>query len=1252
MHLSYPPALPVSERRDDIVAAIRAHQVLIVLGDTGSGKTTQLPKMCLEAGRGAQGLIGCTQPRRIAAISVADRVAEELHAPDQVGYKIRFHDQTSKQTLIKFMTDGVLLAETRQDRQLRQYDTLIVDEAHERSLNIDFLLGYLKNLLPSRPELKLLISSATIDADKFSRHFDGAPVIPVSGRTFPITTIHSAPELDDEGESGTYVEQAIAAVDDLALLPEGGDILVFMPTERDINDTLDGLRDRFEQSHLLLPLFGRLPAADQRRIFKPANKRKIIVATNVAETSITVPGIRCVVDTGLARIARYNPRTGTTSLRVSRISRASCEQRRGRCGRTGPGICVRLYSEEDFASREDYTAPEIQRSNLAEVVLQMINLRLGDPAHFPFIDPPPPAAVRDGYRSLRELGAISGDDRLTANGRLMARLPLDPRISRIIIEGMALGAPREVTVLAAALSIQDPRVRPPDKEHKADEVHRQFVDKRSDFLTLLNIWNTFFAGDEAPSKSRLSRFCKANFLSWQRMREWMDVHEQIGRLLREHRDRDAGETAATADASGSYDAVHCALASGFLRNICQKKEKNLYLAAGNREVVLFPGSGLYNKGPQWALAAEFVETTQLFARTVAAIEPEWLERLGGELCKRSWSDPHWEKKSGKVLATERVSLFGLVIVAGRRVEYGRINEKTLIEAREIFIRSALVGGQLGGQYPFLEHNQALVAQFAEMEERFRRRDIVVDEEVLYTFYDSRLGKVYDRFTLNRLLRGKKNDAFLRMSEEDICNAIPDSEELYRFPATLRAGEIELELRYCFAPGDEADGVTARIPRHLIDHLNPQVFEWLVPGLLPEKLLLLLKRLPKQLRRRLVPMPDAVDRLLDELVLYRGSLYQELERAILRAFQVVVQRADWQADTLPPHLRMRFVLLDEHGEQVAVGRSFAELQAHRERAVLPTATGAASLPPAREIGPDDLDVITPRLPVMDAGGRLAGLFFPALKVDELHNTVALHYLDSEPQSRRCNRLGLQFLYGQHFAAEMTAIRKQCKAAVTGHSASWFSLGAKISASDLRSLLQAFVLDAVFATSDGALPTQAEFRATVDRCRAEGVLRIATAALEAVIATLRQRREVKSRINDWATRAKKNRSFHEQRYNEYLAALEQIVPDNFLKVLTATELQHKPRHLQALAVRIERAEHDPQTDGKKAERLRLPLTRLAEMAQFSSQSPACRACQREYRQLVEEYRVSIFAPELGTALPVSEQRLEQKWQELDNLCRRVE
>ncbi|MCL1981310.1 MAG: ATP-dependent RNA helicase HrpA [Proteobacteria bacterium] len=1248
MQLSYPPELPISEQKEALVTAIRQHRVLIVVGDTGSGKTTQLPKMCIEAGRGATGMIGCTQPRRIAALSVADRVAQEVKAPEKVGVKIRFHDRTTESTLIKFMTDGVLLAETRQDPHLHHYDTLIVDEAHERSLNIDFLLGYLKNLLPIRPDLHLVISSATIDVERFSSHFDQAPVISVSGRSYPITTLYFDAADEDEPDQ-SYVDQAIAAVEELAQQPLGGDILVFMPTERDIADTLDGLH-HLADSHLLLPLFGRLPASDQRRVFHPAARRKIIVATNVAETSLTVPGIGFVVDTGLARISRYNPRTGTTSLKVGRISQASCEQRRGRCGRTGPGTCIRLYSEEDFLSRDLFTLPEIRRANLAEVILQMIDLKLGDPARFPFLNPPPEAAIREGFRLLRELGATTSENHLTANGRLMAGLPLDPRISRIIIESMALNASREITILAAALSIQDPRLRPPDKEFKADEAHRQFVDKSSDFLTLLNIWNAFFVPNgEPPSKSRLARFCKSNFLSWQRMREWMDVHEQINRLLQTQKRLKANQ----ADQPAGYDAIHMALVSGFLRNICLKKEKNTYLAAGNREVVLFPGSGLYHKGPQWAVAAEFVETSQLFARTVAAIQADWLERLGGPLCKRSWSEPHWEKRSGKVLALERVSLFGLAIVAGRKVEYGRINDKTMQEARDIFIRTALVDNQLGGRYPFLEHNTALIARFEEMEERFRRRGIVVDPEVLYQFYDARLGKVYDRFTLNRLLRNKKNDSFLRMAEEDICLAVPDTEELYRFPATLRAGELELELSYLFAPGDEADGVTVRLPSQLLPHLNPQVFEWLVPGLLPEKLLFLCRRLPKQIRRRLVPLPDAVDRIMDGLSLYRGSLYQELERAILRIYQVVAQRGDWQADTLPPHLKMRFLVLDDQGKTLAFGRSFTGLQENcRVEAPHRGTAASSSLPPVREITEDDLDSFPRQLTLTDPDGRTAGLVFAALSPDPQRQTVSLNYLDDASRAKRQNTLGMNALYTRHFAKEMTALRKLCKEAIINHSASWLSLGCTGSSTELRANLDAFLLDHLFATATGDVPTCAHFAETVRRVSEQGLLRTAAALLAQVIEILQQRRAVSIRINAFRTRAQAAKNYQQARHDDYLASLEQIVPADFLRRWHAGCLRHKLRYLQALALRVERAEHAPAKDDKKAERLRGPESRLAQMARFSNPSPACLASQEAYRELLAEFKVSLFAPELGTAQPVSEQRLLQKWQEVESRCRQVE
>ncbi len=1251
MRLSYPPALPISERREEIVATIAAKQCLILIGDTGSGKTTQLPKMCVEAGRGQAGMIGCTQPRRIAALSVADRVAEETGAPNKIGCKIRFHDRTSADTLIKFLTDGVLLAETRADRLLSRYDTLIIDEAHERSLNIDFLLGYLKQLLVLRPDLKLIISSATIDAERFSAHFDNAPVISVSGRTYPITTEYwDEASTEDNADDISYVDQAIAAIESLCSNPLGGDILVFMPTERDINDTLDGLK-HLADSHALLPLFGRLPAATQRAIFKPASKRKIIVATNVAETSITVPGIRYVVDTGLARIARYNPRSGTTSLRVSRISQASCEQRQGRCGRIGPGTCIRLYSEEDYNSREAFTPPEIQRSNLAEVILQMQDLQLGDPTAFPFINPPPASALRDGYRLLDELGAFSpgAQRRLSKNGRFMARLPLDPRIARIILEAGKQQALQEGIILAAALSIQDPRIRPPDQEGKADAAHRAFISKQSDFLSLLTLWAMLHQEEKTPTRSQLSRFCKTNFLSWQRMREWMDVHEQIVRLVQSQR-----QLRFNAEPAG-YAAIHKSLASGFLRNICQKKEKNTYIAAGGREVILFPGSGLYNKGPQWAVAAEFVETSQVFARTVAGIEPEWLEELGGDLCRRSWSAPHWEKKSGRVMALERVTLFGLTIVAGRRVDYGRINAATRAEAQEIFIRTALIEGQLGGRFPFLEHNLALRQHFEELEDRLRRRGIVVDEEALYAFYASRLATVYDRSSLKRLLRDSGSDNFLRMAESDICRAAPDGAELYRYPPLLTSSGMDIPLQYHFSPGAEDDGVSALISVRQLPELNPQPFEWLVPGLLPEKVLQLCKRLPKRLRRLLVPLPEAVDNILDGLTLYQGSLYQELERVILRQYQVHVQRDDWQAETLPAHLKIRFVLMDDSGQVLAQSRSLTELLQYGPDAASLPEHKTHNLPETRVVQADTLDSIEAVITLTGAPGKPELLAYASLQVDQAGSKVELHYVTNREESRGQIRAGLQLLLMQDLGRDAASLRKLCKDAITSQSASWLSLGAGISAAELQHQLFAFVLEAVFDLDMETIPSQTQYNLALAKVQREGLLRLARPVLERVVQLVRSRRELASVIQQWASRARQARNYDASRHEEYQLALQRIVPNNFLEELGSDSLRERLRYLQGLAMRIERAEHDPKKDALKAERLQGPENRLREAERFmrlAGHSSQCRACLQEYSVMLEEFRVSVFAPELGTKQPVSEKRLRQKWTEVENICRRVE
>ena len=1248
MRLHYPEILPISARRADIIKTVQEHQVVVIAGDTGSGKTTQLPKMCLEAGRGRQGIIGCTQPRRIAAVSMAERVREELRAPDLVGYKIRFHDHTGADTKIKFMTDGILLAETRSDRHLAQYDTIIIDEAHERSLNIDFLLGYLHQLLKLRKNLKMIISSATIDTEKFSRHFSNAPVIQVSGRTYPVTYRYHEPDTATVNNEQTMVEQATSEVISLADNPGGGDILVFMPTERDILDTVELLKKKLQNPALVLPLFGRLHGADQRKIFQPSQLRKIIVATNVAETSITVPGILAVVDTGVARIARYNVRAGTTSLPVSRISRASCDQRAGRCGRTGPGTCIRLYSEEDYLSRPEFILPEILRSNLAEVILQMISLRLGDPRKFPFVDPPATRAINDGYRILRELGAITTDHHLTKRGRIMAGLPLDPRISRMIIEGEKLGALREVTVIAAVLAIQDPRIRPADKIEKAEAAHRKFIQPGSDVITFVNIWDSCKNAMQGKHPAAgLRKFCKTNFCSWQRMREWFDIHDQILRILKQHK----GFNINTQSAQPA--AIHQALTAGFLRNIGMRKKKNSYQVSGNREVILFPGSGLYNRGPQWIVAADFVHTSQLFARVVASIDVNWLEQLGGDLCKRSWSDPHWRKKAGQVTALEKVTLFGLILTAGRRVNYGRINKETGREAREIFIHQALINGELGGSYPFLQHNLDLARRFADMEERLRRRGIMMDDQVLYDFYDKRLGNIYDRFTLNRFLKKKKSDQFLWMDEEDICRTLPDSDELYRFPDRLQTGRGTLKLHYQFQPGHEEDGVTVDVPVQYYPALSSGLFEWLVPGLLEEKIFSLLKGLPKRLRKLFVPLPIAVDRIMDGLDIYQGSLYPALEQIIFRRFQVTINREDWQVDNLPVHLRMRFRLCDERGKTLHCSRSFHDLANYCSRSVSPVFTTRQSeLPEKSNITVWEFSTAPQPIPRMDGHDRVTSIYYPALFVDEQKQSLTLKYIDDIERAHLNNRIGLRFLYGLQFPREIKAIKKECKAAVAGHSASWISLGMQATAADIKNMLANCILDGLFHTSSGELPDREKVDNTVSELKQLGILQAVHKYLDQILDLLATRRQVQITLTQCTQRTAQSKSYDKNRFDEYQGLLKKLLPRDFLTTIQLNEITDKKRYLQALALRIERAEYSPLKDLQKARRLQPVLNRLLQLNERKKLSMVCREEIALYRHMVEEYRVSIFAAELGTAFPVSEKRLEQQWKKLEDSCRTME
>ncbi|MFH1216167.1 MAG: ATP-dependent RNA helicase HrpA [Pseudomonadota bacterium] len=1264
--ISYPADLPIAAEKNRIVEAIRANQVVVIAGDTGSGKSTQIPKMCLEAGRGKAKLIGCTQPRRLAATSVAERVREELGpAAFLVGYKIRFLDRTGPDTRIKFMTDGILLAETQGDPLLTAYDTIIIDEAHERSLNIDFLLGILKKLLRKRADLKVIITSATIDTEKFSRAFDNAPVVEVCGRTYPVEIRYQEKPVSEGDESSPleigYVEQAVDAVLDICRRDGGGDMLVFMPTERDIRDTAEMLGKRFrndagrlgikEREPEILPLFGRLSGADQNRIFRKSQARKIVVSTNVAETSVTVPGIRFVVDTGLARISSYNVRARTTKLPVTAVSRASCDQRAGRCGRVGPGICVRLYSEEYYLARPQFTPPEIVRSNLAEVILRMIALNLGSPKSFPFIDPPMPRAINDGYNLLIELGALDRQRRLTDMGRVMARLPLDPRISRMIMAARENNCLREVVIIAAALSIQDPRIRPAENAKQADEAHGRFRSKQSDFVSFLHLWDHYdhLVGQE-KSKSALGRFCKKNFLSFQRLREWRDIHEQIWSQLATAGSKKRGhlflkssclakdETGPERDYGKGYAAIHQAVLSGNLRNIGLKKEKNIYQGGQNKELMIFPGSGLFNRAGQWIMAAELVETSRLYARTVAAIEPGWLEPLAGGLCRYSYSSPHWERKQGKVVALATVTLFGLVIEAGRKVNYGPINPK---EARQIFIQSALVEGDLGGHFLFLDKNRQLITRLSDLEDRMRRRDILVDDFLLSDFYDKRLPEdIFDRAGLARLVKQKKDD-FLLMRESDILRHPPESDELADYPQSLHCGELTFPLSYSFTPGEERDGVTVKIPADLAGHLQPERFEWLVPGLLLEKIVLLLKGLPKAIRRNLIPIPQTAQELFGQLRLYEGSLYEQLEGLIWRRFGLRVERSLWGRDALPRHLRIRYELLDGKGKTLEQGREYAALAG-----ISPQVGSAPRFDQLRQsweretVTEWDFAELPRRIAVKDRNGRLSGYAYPGLVEED--GRVALRLFPGEEERGEKNVHGLRALYELHFVKQCKALQKDV-ALPRSH---WALYEGIASHEEFNRDLFQFVLTTIFHCRRDFVPTREEFEQTVAAFQKQGLYPAARRLVDQIIELLRERRALLDYIGgmEKECRTKPKLGITLEDCASFRQDVAQLLPGRFLLRIDESDLNRTPRYLKAIRIRMERKTHNPAKDSEKAAQLAVHQERLAKISDLVELTTEQRKLVREFGIMLEEFKVSLFAQELKTSFPVSAKRLAGQWEEI--------
>jgi len=1256
MKMFYPDDLPITAHKDTIIDSIIRHQVVVIAGDTGSGKTTQLPKMCLEALPDNDLLIGCTQPRRIAASTVAARVADELgEEGDSVGYKIRFHDFTTPTTKIKFMTDGVLLAETRHDRLLSRYGIIIIDEAHERSLNIDFLLGYIKQLLQRRKDLKVIITSATIDTDAFAKHFNSAPVITVSGRTYPVTVRYNPPEEDVPGEKQGELEHCVQTVCDLYSKEPPGDILVFLPTERDIRDCCQLLEGKISQA-IILPIFGRLPAADQRRIFQNFGKVKIVVATNVAETSVTVPGIRYVVDSGLARISFYNVRAKTTSLPVSKISKASCDQRKGRCGRVAPGICIRLYSEEDYNDRPEYTLPELKRSNLAEVILQMISLGLGNPEKFPFLDPPFPNAIKEGYRLLRELDAIDDKMRLTRKGMIMADLPIDPCIARIIIEANENNCLREIKIVSAALAIQDPRIRPADHEQEADTAHKAFGHPHSDFMVLLNIWNRFH-NEESGTKSwsKLKKYCKINFLSFQRMREWFDLHEQLGRIV------DKKKEFVDNSSDASYEQIHKSLLAGFLRNLARKKQGKLYQGTHNKELMIFPGSHQFTKGGEWLVAASFIETNRLYALTVATIESDWIESVAGKLCKYSWSNPHWQKKTGQVIADEKVSLFGLIIATGRKVNFGKRSKKNIGEARDIFIQSALVSGEVNGSYPFLDHNLTLIKKWQDAEEKLRVRNVVADELTLYRFYADRIPKdVYDQTTFNRFWKKQSNKSVLLMRDEDILQRKPEEKELVDYPATLALGRMELKLEYHFEPGSIKDGVTFRLPFDFAGTVSPDIFEWLVPGLLHEKITFLLKALPKSIRKNLVPINDTVNMLLDDISAQTGagSLFSTLEASILKRFKLLIHRSDW-TDNLPPHLQPRFLLFDDAGNEVCTGRKLREL--------LTAQPESSTTLHQRTLRGTDQQLIDKwdntqhttwnfsGLPASIATytpqGEVAGFLYPVLMIPPEGGSVHIAFEKDKRLAEDLNRKGTLYLYTLHFFDQYRALKKLCTTTLSGPSSVWLMTLGKTRKEVIDKLLSA-ILISLFGPVSGEVLPEKTFSNTVKDIKKRGFYAAGQEICHSLMALVRKRNAVQSTLRKIFSQQANKFLFPADKEADFTTHLEDIFPIDLFNDRTPINIQKIDRQLQGLLVRLERFQANPGKDNQKAAQLQPYLNKLHNIDQILEKKgelpeEALDEMLR-FRDLVNEYRISIFSPEIKTTEPISPKKLDQQWRETLAKC----
>lgn len=1222
--ITYPENLPVSQKKDDIMAAIRDHQVVIVAGETGSGKTTQLPKICLELGRGVRGLIGHTQPRRLAARSVGERIAHELDTTlgASVGYKVRFSDQVSDTTMVKLMTDGILLAEIQQDRLLMQYDTLIIDEAHERSLNIDFILGYLRQLLPKRPDLKVIITSATIDPERFSRHFNNAPIIEVSGRTYPVE-VRYRPIADDDDDGDRDQLQAIFdAVDELQR--EGpGDILVFMSGEREIRDTADALMKQNLPHTEILPLYARLSAGEQNRVFHSHTGRRIVLATNVAETSLTVPGIKYVIDPGTARISRYSYRTKVQRLPIEPISQASANQRKGRCGRVSEGICIRLYSEQDFLSRPEFTDPEILRTNLASVILQMTSLGLGDIAAFPFVEAPDNRNIQDGVRLLEELGAVysteKGHQRLTPLGAQLAQLPIDPRLARMVIEAQKNNAVREVMIIASGLSIQDPRERPAEKQQASDEKHRRFADKESDFMALVNLWNYLKEQQKALSSNQFRKQCKSDYLNYLRVREWQDVYTQLRQVVKE-----LGFAVNSVDAD--YRSIHTALLSGLLSHVGQKdNDKQEYTGARNARFAIFPASGLFKKPPKWGMVAELVETSRLWGRIAARIEPEWIEPLAQHLIKRSYSEPHWEKSQGAVMAVEKVTLYGLPIVAARKVNYGKIDPQT---CRELFIRHALVEGDWQTRHAFFRANQKLRDEVEELEHRTRRRDILVDDETLFEFYDQRIGHdvVSSRHFDSWWRKASRTDPeLLNFEKSMLIKEGAEGVSTLDYPNFWHQGNVKLRLSYQFELGADADGVTVHIPLPILNQIENVGFEWQIPGIRRDLIIALIKSLPKPVRRNFVPAPNYAEAFLARATPLAMPLVESLERELRRMTGVTVSPDEWQWDLVPDHLKMTFRVVSEKNKTLAEGKDLEALKNQLKGEVQQTLSAVADDGLERQgLHVWSFGTLPERYEQKRGGYEVRA--YPAL-VDE-KDSVAIKLFETEQEQQQAMWQGSRRLLLLNIPSPIKYLHE--KLPNKAKLGLYFNPYGKVL--ELIDDCIACGVDALIARAGGPAWTEAGFEQLHEKVRAELNEEVVTIArqVERILTTANGiNKRLKGRVDMTMALA----------LSDIKNQMNHLIYRGFVTASGADRLADIERYLHAVERRLDKLAIDPHRD--RAQMLKVEQMQQAWQQMVNKLPPQKAALPevRDVRWMIEELRVSYFAQQLGTPYPVSEKRILQ-------------